>query len=313
MLKEVSKEEWINIISDKTTSVFDEPKYLEIISNHHKTKLKYWVFFRNSKSLLGFAAHHKGNKIIVPDHYSYSSFWGDDSLGDYAFFDITDLAIKELKRRVRCFAFRLPPNIKDIRGFNLNGCRSEVRYTYFCKTNLEDFRKDLTVKLKKSSQQYFAFLVNRNKKEVLQQQILDFHLFGFRKVKIQLLQKLFQDLLDKELFHSFELIIDEQLKASALVIIDPENSLAYNTFLSTSKNNDDSMASSLLYQQIMKYLNTIGIQNFDLYGANMKGIANFKSGFKGELTNYFVVSFSRKDFLIDDLKNKMSVYFKKII
>lgn len=314
MLKEVSKEEWIKIISEKATSVFDEPSYLETIAKCHRTKLKYWVFFRNNKSVLGFAAHHNGKGIVVPDHFSYSSFWYDQSLGDYAFFDTVDLAIKELKKCVRFFAFRLPPNINDIRGFNSNGCNTEIRYTYVCATNFElnSYRKDLKAKLNKATHNKFEFLVNNDRDRVLEHQLLDFPLFGFRKEKIEVFKRIFKEFLDNEIFYSFELLLENQLKSSAIVLIDSSTSSAYNILLSTSKNNDDTMASSLMYYRIIQYLNENGFKNFDLYGANMKGIANFKSGFKGDLTSYFIVSFSLKNALFEGFNAKLLPYVKKL-
>lgn len=87
MLKEVSKEQWIQIISEKSTSVFDDPDYLELISRLHRTVIHYYVFYRQEKHLLGFAVHIKGNSIVVPDHYSYSSFWWSDTLTDFGFFE----------------------------------------------------------------------------------------------------------------------------------------------------------------------------------------------------------------------------------
>nr|MBC7611570.1 hypothetical protein [Pseudopedobacter sp.] len=309
MLKEVDKKTWQEAVSINRTSIFDDPDYLEIIAQLHHTDIKYWVFYKKNKSILGFATYVKGNIIVVPDHYSYSSFWFNDELTDFSFFDVLDQSLKVLKGGFKNFSFRLPPQVKDVRAFNLNGCSSVVNYTYYNATSQLELRKNNEAKFKESLNYDLAFFYDEYNELVLEQQLNDFQNFGYKKSKINFYRKYFKELIDRKYLKSFGVFFEGTLKASALVIIDQNNATAYNLLLSNSKMQDKTDSSTFLYVKIIEKLKELGIQKFDLYGANMKGIANFKSGFRGDLIPHYIVKYSS----LRNSLNKFLMFAKRVV
>jgi hypothetical protein len=87
VLTEATKIVWKETVAKQSVSIFDNPEYLELISSLYRTKIKYWIIYKKKKAIIGFATHIKNSSIIVPNHYSYSSFWyAEESVGDFSFF-----------------------------------------------------------------------------------------------------------------------------------------------------------------------------------------------------------------------------------
>lgn len=305
MLKEVDKVIWNKEINGRYDSIFNQVEYLETISKLHKTKLKFFVFNHKSEAIIGFATHIKRHKVIIPDHYSYSSFWIKESLGEFSRFDFIDLMLKELKTKFKIINFKLSPQFYDVRAFSLNGFSTKANYTYINKNDSVLLRNDLARKLKKTKSLNFKFVYDDYYEEILKQQTGDFNAFGYSQSQTRFYQKYFQSLIDKGFLKSFCIRLDEKLIASALILIDFKNSLAYNLLISSSKTNYHLESSTLLYIEIMQKIKELKIESFDFYGADMKGIAHFKSGFRGKLTTHYVLKYGFNEQLnerVSDLK-----------
>jgi hypothetical protein len=312
MLKEVDKVIWNEEINGRYVSIFNQAEYLQTISHVHKTKLKFFIFYHKNEAIIGFAAHIKRHKVIIPDHYSYSSFWIKDSLGEFSRFDFIDLMLKELKLKFESINFRLPPNIYDVRAFNLNGFDTKVKYTYINKTENISLRKNLSYKYQKSKNLDFLFSFDKYYEESLKQQVNDFTVFGFSKAQKIFYQNYFKNLIDKGYLKCFSIKIETNLIASALILIDFNKSTAYNLMLSSSKTNYSLESSTFLYVKMMEKLDELGIKLFDLYGADMKGIANYKSGFCGELKPHYLLEYG----LTQKLKERFlgfKLFIKKLV
>lgn len=312
MLKEVSKIIWLEVIKNENTSIFDEPDYLETVSFLHNTEIMYWLIYKDQIPVIGFACHIKKNIIIVPDHFSYSSFWVAKKLGEYSSFNYLDNALKALIAKYKFISFRLSPQIKDVRAFNLNGFSAKVNYTYLNNTSKFQYRKDISSKIVRAQNYELEFLNDDNYLEVLNQQIGDFKLFGFSKKATIFYKNYFDCLAKKGFLNSFSIKHKGILVASALIIIDKKKSFGYNILLSSSKKNDDLDVSAFLYDKMTAYLNYNGIETFDLYGADMKGIANFKSGFNGDLNAHYTLNYSFSNRFIYPNYQKLKLFIKKI-
>lgn len=310
MLKEVTKFEWNEIVKNQVVSIFNDSEYLELISRVHKTELKFWVIYnQRNKPIIGFATHIRRRSIIVPDHFGYSSFWKDTNLGGFSFFDYLDKALNDLKKMFNLIEFRLPPDIMDIRAFNHNGFTCSTNFTYLNQTaEAGNYRNDILKKLKSSYKESFTFLYNENYEEVLRQQLNDFKYFGYSKSKIDFYRTYFQKLIDYDIMKSFCVYKNNELIASALVIIDFDIKMAYNILLSSSKTYSSGV-SVFLYDNMMRELNQRDVVMCDFYGADMKGIANFKSGFNGELVTHFTVIYS----LVNSLKENLFIGLKRML
>jgi hypothetical protein len=312
MLKEVDKDIWNKNISGNYDSIFNQTDYLGTVSHVHKTKLKFFIFYHKNEAIIGFAAHIKRHKVIIPDHYSYSSFWIKESLGEFSRFDFIDLMLKELKTNFKTINFRLSPQFYDVRAFSLNGFSTKANYTYINKNDSVLLRNDLARKLKKTKSLNFKFIYDNYYEEILKQQIGDFNAFGYSQSQIRFYQNYFQSLIDKGFLKSFCIRLDEKLIASALILIDFKNSLAYNLLISSSKTNYHLESSTLLYIEIMQKIKELKIDFFDFYGADMKGIAHFKSGFRGELKPHYLLKYSFKEKL-DERFSNFKLIIKKLL
>lgn len=317
MLKEVDKDTWLEEIALQDTSIFDQPNYLEAVSLIYHTKLKYWIIYKEHKSIIGFATHIKNRNIIVPNHYSYSSFWfNNDKVGDYSFFEYLQEALGILKANFKYVSFRLPPNIKDIRAFNLLNFSAKVNYTYQKNTKFEtvfNYRKDTQLKLNKALKNNFEFHFNEFNEDALKQQVSDFQFFGFTKKQSKFYESYFELLIANGFLKSFTVFLNSKLVASALVIVDFKNLKAYNLLLSTSKENNKTEASTFLYDQMINFFKLNGFNFFDLYGADMKGIANYKAGFKGDLETHYTVSYSFVNKYVYSITHKLKKFIKSFI
>jgi hypothetical protein len=230
-------------------------------------------------------------------------------LTDYSFFDVLDQSLQVLKGSFKNFSFRLPPQVKDLRAFNLIGCKSVVNYTYYNATAQLELRSNNETKFKGSLNYDLEFFYDQHNELVLEQQLNDFQYFGYTKAKINFYRKYFTELIDRKYLKSFGVFFEGNLRASALVMIDEDNSTAYNLLLSNSKTQDKTDSSTFLYVKIIEKFKELGIQKFDLYGANMKGIANFKSGFRGDLIPHYTVKYSS----LRNSLNKFFMHAKKLV
>ncbi len=294
MLKEVDCKTWESELVEQDTSVFDSVDYLQMVSELYETTLKYWIVYKNKKPIIGFATHVKSKAIIVPNHFSYSSFWvSRDEINGFSFFEHLDAALILLKSRYKFITFRLPPHIRDIRAFNLQGFSVKVSYTYLKELGKSvAYRSNVVQKLKQADKQSFSFLVDQDYRNVLNQHTKDFPYFDFTKKQSDFYVRYFDRLIKTGFLKSFVVYNHERLIASALVILDTENRNAYNLLLSSSKNNNSTEASTFLYHNMLKHLAENGYDTFDFYGADMKGIANYKAGFRGNLQAHYTVSYS---------------------
>ena len=292
MLKEVSQIIWKEIIIAQNTSIFDEPEYLETIASLHNTKIIYWIIYKNEKPIIGFAVHVKNKSIIVPDHFSYSSFWICNEIGEFSAFNFLDEALIKLKKEFKFIKFRLSPVVKDIRAFNSNNFFAKVNYTYLNDTVNLHFRKDIKKKINITCKSELEFFNDSNYIEVVKQQIGDFKLFGYTDKRVEFYKSYFECLAKEGFLKSFSVKSKGMLVASSQVIIDQKESFAYNLLVSSSKSNYSLEVSAFLYDNMLKYFREHNIKTFDFYGADMKGIANFKSGFNGNLTPHYTVDYN---------------------
>jgi hypothetical protein len=315
MLTEVDVTVWKKEIISQDTSVFDEPEYLETISSLYGTKIKYWIVYKKNKAVIGFATHIKNASIVVPDHYSYSSFWFDKrGMADYSFYEHLEKCILLLKKKYKYISFRLPPNVKDVRAFNLHGFNTRVSYTHIKYVHGElNYRNDVKIKFKKSENQNFKFSYDEYYEEVLTQQLDDFSYFGYSKIQTKFYSSYFDVLIKSGFLKSFAIHQNEKLIASALVVVDFKNHKAYNLLMSASKTNYIGEASTFLYHQVFLHLKSLGIILLDLYGADMKGVANYKAGFKGVLENHYTVNLGFIGRYVSPKISKLKKFIKSFI
>lgn len=312
MLKEIDGYTWSIEIKNKYDTIFNQTVYLETISKLHQTEIKYFLFYHKNEPVIGFAAHLKRNKIIVPDHYSYSSFWIKETLGEFARFDFIDFMLKELKLKFKVINFRFSPHFYDIRAFNLNEFDAKVKYTYINQNGNIKLRKNLENKLQKTKDLKFIFKYDDFYDEILKQQLADFGIFGYSKKQEAFYEGYFKNLIDRGFIKSFCVQQEDKLIASALILIDFKHSMAYNLLLSTSKTNYSLETTTFLYVKIMEKLSELDINELDLYGADMKGIANYKSGFRGKLKPHYLLRYDTIASFKEKIRN-LKLMIKKML
>lgn len=315
MLLEVDEKIWKTEIVSKETTVFDEPEFLKTVSSLYQTKIQYWIIYKKNTSIIGFATHVRRDSIIVPNHYAYSSFWFEKDLyGDFAFFEYLDEAVAQLKKKFRFISFRLPPQISDIRAFNGQGFSATVNYTYEKNLHIEvDYRADLKRKLGKAEKQGFVFSYDQFYEDVISQQMGDFRSFGYRSKQSKFYLQYFQRLISAGFLKSFSIHHEGKLMASSMMVVDFKKKKAYNFLVSASKINYNGDASTYLYHNAFKCLKQLNIDFVDLYGADMKGIACYKAGFKGRLETHYTVTYGIKHKYLTPLIDKIKKNIKSFL
>ena len=82
---------------------------------------------------------------------------------------------------------------------------------------------------------------------------------------------------------------------SSCVLVDQVSSEAYNLLISSGNTNYHTGVHAALYSFICKQLAET-ITNFDLYGADIKGVADFKSSLGASLIPHYTVKYSRRKY-----------------
>jgi len=306
MLKELTREEWIAItVGTDAYSIFIDPAFLEPVAAVFTNKLKYYIKFLKDVPVLGVACFTKGNKIIVPTHFIYSGIWWDIDSNTIKFRNTLIDLIAELKGKYRSIEFRLPPEITDIRPFQWEGFSHKANFTYTRKTSDLNFEYNIRSRVKKSIAKGIVPSLSDSFKNVWHHQSYDLKRFHFSDRLLQKLGHLFESWLGSGFMYIYEADCEVDIVGSSCVLYDKKKSRAYNLLISSANSNYHTGVHAALYNYIFKHLQSEGIKEFDLYGADLRGVADFKSSFDAQLNVHYTVGYNRNLAFINNIKQKV--------
>ncbi|HTN22112.1 MAG TPA: hypothetical protein VL125_16665 [Pelobium sp.] len=289
-------DDWFRITKNVgKTSITSDPAFIEVISNVFNVRPFIVVVYKYEEPLLGCVLYKKGNSITHPLSNIYTSIWLNSSsdllIQETMLFWLTEL-IKYFKR----IEFNLPPEIADIRVFYHVGFKAYTYYTYI--NNLENA---ITIKpkienlIKRAENQEIEFNWNDKSIDLIKQQTDSFKSLGYKKNYTHKIELVIKKLLELGMLIpvSAREKNTRDLLASSYILSDYYNKTALNLFLTSDKKNYNTGVHSAIYFRNLQFLKSEGYRFFDLCGATTLGIGNFKANFRGDLTPFYIVKFSR--------------------
>ncbi len=290
MILEIDSTRWRNVLPLNNLSLFFNPDYLEAVGYAFNVKVTYFIFFEKETPLFASAVFEKNKNIVLPEQFTYSPLWMCETLSDYKKVEMQKLFIQSLKKRYRKITFKFNIDIIDIRPFKWQKFQEEIKYTYIKNTSRPPHKK-ITRDLKSIDHNIF-------KSEIKITQISCLNIFspffkelGYSKNKWHCFKKMFIKWSELGYLQTFNILKDDQVTASFLVLLDNNMQKAYTIVLNPT-NSEDKHTHTYLYQYIIDWLHVNGYTEVDFCGANMEGVASFKSFFLPVLKSYYYISYT---------------------
>lgn len=304
-IKSLSLENWCKISkeNDYYSPTF-HPKFIEIVKTSYKVKSLHYVIYHKEKPVLGTVIYLKNNNVIHPSQYFYTAIWENSNsklIIQKACIVLIDYVISKFKN----ICFRFSPEITDIRPFVLKGFSPTVNYTYYKNLSEINLNPKLLSRDRKALKMGIKFNWDFNI-NIIEQNIQGLKDLGYKADFIRPLKKMMMFLYENNFLIGVSAEIDGNMLGSALIMVDEENKIAMNLFITSERQNYDTGLHSALYINIFNRLKESGIIINDLYGANVLGIGNFKSNFDGELKPHYSLDYNY-------LKNKCKLILKKFL
>ncbi len=189
---------------------------------------------------------------------------------------------------------KLHHNIYDIRSFQWNKFLCKPLYTLMIKTGnkekINDYSYDKKKNINDASQlnleisqdnhisEMIQTISNRfEKKRILNQNNIEYY------------KELLYKLKDYDKLKHYCVFLDHELISFRTIIIDQQNSIAYDFLASGSIKANSSGINSYLLHYIQSDLFSKGVSTYDLCGANIPEVAQFKNDFAAQLQLYFFI------------------------
>jgi hypothetical protein len=291
MWNRITKEDWIVTTKKLDLSLFYNSEYLDCIADVFKLKIHYFICTTKEGILaLGAFFCDSNRNIVLPEGFSYSSFYLKNDLTEKSYGDLQISLIKILKSEFKNIKLKFETTITDVRPFIWEGFNLEVKYTHI-KTNDLPPEASVINNLSKQVVKEYRFEVEELNNSNLLLNLEFLKKLSFSAKKIKELQKLLQLWAECNYLKAYSIYKKNILVCSNLVLIDFNSSKVY-TILLNKPDKQYKFAHSYLYHSMIEWGKENGINTIDFCGANYKSISEFKSRFNTELTMYFVVSYS---------------------
>lgn len=297
MLEELTETQWTDFIEVyPEAGLFDSHEFLGIASLVYHLQPRYYIYKKKESILLGFAVLTRKKSIVIPNHFYYSSILFKEAQSGLARTNALTEALTQLKKRYNNIQFRLSPGFQDIRPFIWNGFYSRMNYTYVHQLNSFDYRDSVKTTISNAEKQGVTYAYDRNYAEAIKLTVHDFRQFQINPLKQKKHIRFFETLIAKGLLKSFSAYLNNQFIATALLLIDNRRKAAYNLHVSSGNQHYKVGVHSGLYNYFLRFFSEKGYREVDLFGANMKSIADFKAKFGGELKAHYDVEYIRMSF-----------------
>ncbi len=290
MILEIDSTRWRNILPLKSLSLFFNPDYLEAVGYAFNVNVRYFIFFEKETVLFASVVFEKNKNIVLPECFTYSPLWMCESLSDYKKVEIQKLFIEILKKQYRKILFKFNIDILDVRPFKWQKFQEQVKYTYIKNTS-ELPHKSIIKNLKKIDHDLFEFETKVTEISCLAVFMPFFTSLGYSESRWDCCKELFTLWSESGYLRTFNIKKGNQVIASNLVLLDNNMQKAYTIVLNPT-DNTEKYIHTYLYQNIIDWLQVNGYTEVDLCGANIEGVASFKSFFLPALKSYYYVSYS---------------------
>ena len=196
--------------------------------------------------------------------------------------------IDYLKKKYIRIHLNLHPNLTDLRQFSWSGFEVTPRYTYIVQVQKENkVRSNIKREIQKAEKHNSEFVDSLDLRKFYALYEETCKRQKMTKKSLKYFEKLTKNLRKDKNVKIFFTKENDIYTASIYVLIHRSNAYFFAGGISTEFRNHGS--NSFLFYHLINYLKEMGIESFDLIGANTKAIVQFKKGFYPDLVSYFKV------------------------
>jgi hypothetical protein len=204
--------------------------------------------------------------------------------------EVANVMLGEMVKNRSNMDFVLPPDIKDIRPWQLAGFRIGVKYTYHIKFPYNSEQLDGLIKrsINKANSEGYVTIKTDNLHDVHQCLIETETRKGFDHQLSISDMELAKDLLG-ESFRSYVCYSKEGAPVSASIVLILNKKCALGWVLGTKHAYLNHGVTQQLHDFTFKDLSSDGLEAFDFCGANIPSVSEAKSQWGGELVPFYTV------------------------
>ena len=279
---------------------------IEKIAQTYNRKAVYFATYHQSVFCAAMVLFVDRKKANLPTHFFYTPFFINCSLKDFIINQSLQQMLLKLKKEYHQIELKLAPKYNDIRAFSWSGFDHKIYYTLI---------KDLQNTTKKPSEnirrqlnkiaQNNAIVVNvveENLADIFNQHIEMMIQNGLSKEESKRVLNWLNFFNQNNQLIVFGLYESNKLQGSALLTFDQEQ--AY--LISITGGVAETFGQTALYFAFFNHIQSLGIDKIDLLGANIQGVAEYKSKLGSVLFSYPIVSYYKfKAFIQFKLRLKM--------
>ena len=291
-------------------SVFADLNYLDSFENAYAVNKELIGIYENDKIHLLISFFDSKNRVICPNHYFFQFVWEKENTLSWRRIMVWEFLIEELKKRYSKIHFRLPITVDDIRPFEWAGFKCQLKHTYIKVLDERPYHQNLKRILAKKHD--YTFASQTDFAEVWSKHQADLESFLFSASFISKTVSFFKLVQQQGLVVTYNIYTEGRLLSSIIVLIDKAQKKAYFPLIGKI-DQSQSGAAAYLYDYTFSQLKKEGIEEVDLYGANMKTIARFKHKFEPELKSFFEVRYDSRFKGFSEMKSKLKEVVKRIV
>jgi len=309
--KEINPNQWDALLIQYDQSFwYQDSRNIQLIaSTYHKQAVYYACYHQSVFCAAMVLFVHKKNAAL-PTHFFYTPFFINASLKDFVVNQALNQMLLALKKDYHTIELKLAPKFNDIRAFTWSGFDHHLYYTLH-KALLKDEKKpsenirrqvnkiaqngSIQVKLETAN---LASIISTHLKMMLKN--------GMGKAEEQKVKQWVNTFYHQQQLVVFGLYESTNLKGSALLTFDQHQ--AY--LISITGGVPETQGQTALYFAIFDHFSKMGIPTVDLLGANIQGVAEYKSKLGSQLAPYFIL-FYRKYFLFYQFKLMLKKRLKR--
>lgn len=282
---------------------------IEKIAQTYNRKAVYFATYHQSVFCAAMVLFVDRKKANLPTHFFYTPFFINCSLKDFIINQSLQQMLLKLKKEYHQIELKLAPKYNDIRAFSWSGFDHKIYYTLIkdlqntTKKPSENIRRQL-----KKIAQNNAIVVNvveENLADIFNQHIEMMIQNGLSKEESKRVLNWLNFFNQNNQLIVFGLYESNKLQGSALLTFDQEQ--AY--LISITGGVAETFGQTALYFAFFNHIQSLGIDKIDLLGANIQGVAEYKSKLGSALFSYPIVSYYKFKALIQ-FKLRLKMWLK---
>ena len=309
--KEINPNQWDALLIQYDESLwYQDARNIQLIASTYHKQAIYYACYHQSVFCAAMVLYVHKQHAALPTHFFYTPFFINASLKDFVVNQSLNQMLLALKKDYHTIELKLAPKFNDIRAFTWSGFAHHLYYTLHKallmdeKKPSENIRRQINKITQNESIQVkiettnTAAIIHTHLKMMLEN--------GMGKAEEQQVKHWVNSFYHQQQLVVFGLYESTNFKGSALLTFDQHQ--AY--LISITGGVPETQGQTALYFAIFDHFSKMGIPKVDLLGANIQGVAEYKSKLGSQLAPYFILSY-RKHFLFYQLKLMLKKRLKR--